>query len=129
MSQDLGVPTPPPFLSAPDAFLLQASRDLAAAALACVRSGEAGLQHCLAALKAGDATFSSAASRIQEMVLSCGALTRLAVNGSRQVGAMAMAVSAVASECEQACRQHAQHEPFLACADSCAVLVEQCRAA
>ena len=106
-----------------------ANQHLAAAALACVRSGEAGLQHCLAALKEGDATFSSAASRMQEMVLSCGALTRLAVNDSGQVGAMAAAVSAVASDCEQACRQHARHEPLRSCADSCAALVEQCRAA
>lgn len=105
-----------------------ARRQLVTASLACVRTGKACLERSIAALKAGDTTLASCASRVQEMVLSCGALSRLAINGSRQVGPMVEAVREVAAECESECRKHVEHPPFRACAQSCADFVRQCRA-
>lgn len=102
------------------------NRPLAMTALACVRGGQACLKHCLDALKAGDTSAAGCAARVQELVLSAGALSRLAINGSRQLGLMACAVREIASECREVCHQHAGHQAFRALATASDAFIEQC---
>ncbi len=99
---------------------------LSESALDCVKTGQDCMEHCLALLRSGDTSLAECASRVQELIVSCGALSSLAARGSKHLALFARAAKEVCADCEKECRKHAHHKPCTACAESCAACIKQC---
>jgi Cys-rich four helix bundle protein (predicted Tat secretion target) len=102
---------------------------LARAALDCVARGDACTAHCLADLRAGHTELAQCASAVEELVVACRALARLAALGSEQLPRFAAATAEICKACEVECRKHEKHAPCKACAEACAKCIEECKAA
>jgi Cys-rich four helix bundle protein (predicted Tat secretion target) len=93
---------------------------LARAASECVRAGEVCLQHCLDLLATGDTSVGDCAKVVTQMLAVCRAVGPIADARGKYVPAMAALCLSVCTDCEQACRKHAdKHEVCKACADAC----------
>jgi len=100
------------------------AQTLARAALDCVRTGEACLQHCLTLLATGDKTLGECAQMVNQMLAVCRAVGPIVDAGGKYVRPTAQLCRDVCSDCEQVCRQHAQQHTICAtCADACAAAV------
>jgi len=100
------------------------------AALACASAGEACLAHCLTAFTAGDTSLGKCATLVQQMIVGCEAVAKLAAHGSPHLAAFAAACRDVCADCEAECRKHeAHHEVCKRCADACAAFVKAAGAA
>jgi len=95
----------------------------------CVRNGQLCLSHCLFLLGNGDDSMADCSKAVNQMLACCSALQSLASQGSRLVPAMARVALEACTQCEQACRKHADmHAPCKACMESCTECIKQCRA-
>jgi len=95
------------------------------AALACASAGEACLAHCLAAFAAGDTSLARCGTLVQQMIVGCDAVAKLAAHGSTHLAAFASACRDLCADCEAECRKHeAHHEVCKRCADACAAFVK-----
>ncbi|MBZ9783765.1 four-helix bundle copper-binding protein [Pseudomonas sp. REP124] len=95
----------------------------------CLKTGEACVAHCLVLLGEGDKEMAACAQSVSELLASCGALMKLASQGSKFTPAMARVVADVCASCETECRKHEnKHEQCKACADSCAACLKECKA-
>ena len=101
-----------------------ASQSFARAAADCVVSGEACMQHCLTELASGDKTLGECAQMVNQMLAVCRAVGPIVDAKGKYVRGMAQLCTAVCSDCEQACRKHAEHHAVCrTCADACAAVV------
>ena len=99
------------------------------AAFDCVKKGEACIAHCLALLSTGDTTMAECAAAAHDMVAAAQALAVIGSSGSKHIAAAARLALEACTDCEAACRQHAdKHVICRECADSCARTVAACRA-
>lgn len=97
------------------------SAELIDAALACVKTGDACVAHCLAEFKKGDTMLADCAASVERMLAVCSATARLAALGSPRLGKFAAVCAEICADCEAECRKHAQHHAVCkACADACA---------
>jgi len=95
----------------------------------CVAKGEACLAHCLVLLGNGDKSLADCSKAVNQMLAACGALQKLAAQGSRLVGAMAKVALEGCTECERECKKHAdKHAECKACMESCTECIKQCKA-
>jgi Cys-rich four helix bundle protein (predicted Tat secretion target) len=102
---------------------------LIAAAGDCVAKGDACLAHCLVLLGEGDKSLADCAKSVNQLLPLCGALQRLAAQGSSYTQALAKVALESCTECEKVCRKHAEkHAECKACMDSCAECIKQCKA-
>jgi Cys-rich four helix bundle protein (predicted Tat secretion target) len=93
---------------------------LARAASECVRAGEVCLQHCLDLLATGDQSVGDCAKVVTQMLAVCRAVGPIADARGKYVPAMAALCLSVCTDCEQACRKHAdKHAVCKACAEAC----------
>ncbi|MCC7413573.1 MAG: four-helix bundle copper-binding protein [Gammaproteobacteria bacterium] len=100
---------------------------LAAAAAACVRTGDDCLAHCIGSLTMGDTMLAVCADRVMQMRASCDALASMAAYDSRHLPALARVCAEVCRDCESECRQHeAMHAICGVCADACATCIDEC---
>lgn len=98
-------------------------------AMACIKVGDACNQHCIELFKTGDTTLAGCADSVQDMLVTCNALTKLAASDSRHLKAMAQLCMSVAEDCEKECRRHeAKHDECKACANACADCIKECKA-
>ncbi|HXJ32481.1 MAG TPA: Csp1 family four helix bundle copper storage protein [Candidatus Eisenbacteria bacterium] len=99
--------------------------ELVDAAGVCARAGEACLAHCLSAFAAGDTSLARCATLVQQMIVGCDAIAKLAAHGSAHLAAFVAACRDVCADCEVECRKHeAHHEICKRCADACAAFVK-----
>ena len=99
------------------------------AAFDCVKKGEACIAHCLALLSTGDTTMAECAAAAHDMVAAAQALAVIGSSGSKHIAAAARLALEACTDCEAACRKHAdKHVICRECADSCARTVAACRA-
>jgi Cys-rich four helix bundle protein (predicted Tat secretion target) len=103
---------------------------LISAAGDCVAKGDACLAHCLVQLGTGDKSLADCATAVNSLIPLCGALQRLAAQGSPFVVAQAKVTLESCTECEKVCRKHAdQHAECKACMEACTECIKQCKAA
>jgi Cys-rich four helix bundle protein (predicted Tat secretion target) len=98
------------------------------AALDCVKTGQACLDHCLRVLKTGDTSLADCAVAVDELAATCLALSRLAALDSQHLPAFASVASKICAACEAECRKHAEHHAACAtCAESCRECIAECK--
>jgi Cys-rich four helix bundle protein (predicted Tat secretion target) len=96
--------------------------------LDCLKKGEACIKHCLDTFAAGETMMAECAAKAQEMVVVCQGLSYLASYNSKHLKKYVAACIDVCTDCEAACRKHAEHAaPCKECADACLKCIEQCR--
>lgn len=100
--------------------------DLVAAALHCVNTGRACLDHCFEQFKQGDTTLAECVKPVQELVIMCQAIAAMAAYGSPHLKGVAEVTKAVCKDCEAECRKHDNHMACQICADSCAPCMAEC---
>jgi Cys-rich four helix bundle protein (predicted Tat secretion target) len=94
----------------------------------CVHSGEECLNHCLTMLSTGDKELGECAKSVNQLLVTCDALMRLAAQESVYVPKMAALAGRVCKDCEAECRKHeAKHAICKACAESCAACYKECQ--
>lgn len=94
----------------------------------CQKTGEACLAHCLVLLGQGDKEMAACAQSVSELLATCNALMKLALQGSKFTPAMAKVATDVCAACEKECRKHEKkHAECKACADSCAACLKECK--
>lgn len=104
--------------------------ELIRATAACSTTGEACLAHCLVLLGQGDKEMAGCATSVNQLLAACGALHKLAGQGSPYTAPFAGLVGRMCDDCEKECRKHAgKHAECKACADACADCVKACKAA
>lgn len=95
------------------------------AALDCVKSSEACIQHCID--NYGDLKFAECAARVQEMLPICTGLSHLGAYESKHLKNYIRVCVEICADCEKACRVHEKgHPPCKACADACARCIAEC---
>lgn len=96
------------------------------AAAECMKSGEICREHCLEALRAGDASMVRCSKTVSAMLPVCSAVLALAVQGSSYLAEVARVCTKACHDCEAACKEHAaHHEACRRCMESC----QRCAAA
>ena len=96
----------------------------ARAAAECVRTGEACLQHCLTLLSKGDTSLADCAQMVNQMLAVCRAVGPIADANGKYLRQTAQLCRDVCTDCERACRVHAEHHAICKeCADDCVALV------
>lgn len=95
----------------------------------CINKGELCLAHCLVLLGDGDKAMAECAKSVNQMLVACRALNGLAAQGSRLTAAQAKIALDACSECEKACKKHAdKHAECKACLEACIECGKQCKA-
>lgn len=98
------------------------------AALDCLKTGQACLDHCILLFKKGDNSVAACADTVNEMLAMCTTLSKLASYQSRHLKAFAKVCMESCIDCEKECRKHEdKHAECKACADSCKNCIEQCK--
>ena len=101
---------------------------LAQAAGACTVAGNVCLQHCLTLLAQGDKSLGDCAKAVSQMLAVCNAMSTLAAFNSQYAPRLAKLCVDVCTDCEKACRPHAEHHAVCkACADACVATIAQAK--
>ncbi len=85
----------------------------------CAQHGDECIAHCLEMFTMGDTTLAKCAQTVNEMVIMCRALAKMASYQSEQVKALAPIVIDVCQICADECGKHDKHQQCKACAQSC----------
>jgi Cys-rich four helix bundle protein (predicted Tat secretion target) len=102
---------------------------LSAAARECVQRGEECIAHCLTLFKSGNTEMAECAARVEELVITCNALGKLATLDSEHLATFASATSKICRSCETECRKHEKtHAICRDCAEACAACAKECEA-
>ena len=101
---------------------------LAQAAGTCTVAGNVCLQHCLTLLAQGDKSLGDCAKAVSQMLAVCNATSALAAFNSQYTPRLAKLCVDVCTDCEKACRPHAEHHAVCkACADACVATIAQAK--
>lgn len=102
---------------------------VADAAAACVSKGESCIAHCLVLMAGGDTSVARCAQSVNQLLATCTALQKLALQDSAYVPRFARVAMDLCEECEKECRKHAdKHKECKECAESCAECHKACKA-
>jgi Cys-rich four helix bundle protein (predicted Tat secretion target) len=106
----------------------QAHGSFAQAADKCVSVGTQCLEHCLTLLGQGDKSLGGCAQAVNEMLAVCRVVGPLAAADSTHLKALARLCADVCTDCEKACRPHADHHPVCkACAEACTAVIAEAK--
>lgn len=96
-------------------------------ALHCIDTGNACAAHCISDMRGGSTELLECLVRVQELVIACEALSKLAAYGSEHVATYAAATVEVCDTCEAECRKfEAKHSECKDCADACVACRTEC---
>ncbi|MDP3499830.1 MAG: four-helix bundle copper-binding protein [Myxococcales bacterium] len=122
-----GKPAAPPAKADPKAATWTINETLLAAALDCIKAGEACLDHCIRSLSTGDKSMAECAGTVRAMLPMCQALTDLTRLNSTHLKALAAVCAKVCRDCEAACKKHQNHHAECkACMESCQKCATEC---
>lgn len=80
-------------------------------------------------LAQGDKEMASCAQSVSELLATCGALMKLASQGSKFTPALVKVTADVCASCETQCRKYEnKHAECKACADACTACLKECEA-
>lgn len=97
-------------------------------ALACVKTGQDCINHCLDSYAMGDLSMAGCARTVDQMLAVCATLAKLASVGSTHLPEMAKVAYGICQDCEKECHKHAdQHAVCKACADACTACADECK--
>ena len=101
---------------------------LIAEALHCIDTGNACAAHCIVEMRSGDTDLLECLVQVQELVIACEALTKLAAHDSEHLKIYAAATIEVCETCEMECRKfETQHAQCKECADACVACANECQ--
>lgn len=102
--------------------------EVVTATLACIRTGEACLDHCLGFFKKGDTSMAECADSVNQMLAMCTAMQKLASHNSKYAAEMAMTCVRVCKDCELACSKHSKkHAACRDCELACKDCIKACK--
>jgi Cys-rich four helix bundle protein (predicted Tat secretion target) len=106
----------------------QVNQNIVDAALNCIKSGQACIDHCIELFKIGDTSVAQCADKVQEMLAMCTALSQFASYQSKYLHSLAKVCIDVCGDCAAECRKHAEkHAECKACMNSCEECIEECK--
>lgn len=95
----------------------------------CRQHGDECIDHCIELFKAGDTTVAKCAETVNEMIVMCNALAKMATYQSEQLVAVAKICIDVCQVCADECGKHSKHPQCKACEESCLECIEECKKA
>lgn len=102
--------------------------DLIREAHHCMETGDACAAHCVNDMRTGNTELLECLIQVQELVIACQALSRLAAFDSEHVNTYAAATIEVCDTCEAECRKFEdQHVQCKDCAEACVECANECR--
>lgn len=105
-----------------------AYKDLIHEAHHCIETGDACAAHCISDMRTGNTELLECLVQVQELVIACQALTKLAAFDSEHVEAYAAATIEVCDTCEAECRKFEErHAECKDCADACVSCATECK--
>ncbi len=93
----------------------------------CAQHGDECVAHCIELFKTGDTSLAKCAQTVNEMIVMCRVLAKMATYQSEQVKALAKVVIDVCQVCADECGKHTKHVQCKACAQSCLDCIEECK--
>ena len=94
--------------------------------LACMKTGQACLSHCMSEFKQGNNKMADCASTVQEMLAMCSVMSQMVGFESTHVKKVASACIDVCDSCIKECDKHAtDHESCKVCRDACKDCVKE----
>lgn len=102
--------------------------DLIREALHCIETGNACAAHCIDDMRSGNTELLECLVQVQELVIACEALAKLAINDSEHLKTYAAATIEVCETCEAECRKFEDKHPQCKdCAEACVACMEECQ--
>ncbi len=99
---------------------------VADAAAHCIKVGEVCAKHCEEMIAKGSKDMQACHTTVMDMLAACGAMQKLAAQGSKHAPAFAKACSAVLADCIKACEPHKDMKECLDCATACKECEKAC---
>ena len=94
----------------------------------CAQHGDECIDHCIELFKSGDTSLAKCADAVNEMIVMCRALAKMATYQSPELKALAKICINVCQTCADECNKHAnKHANCKACADSCLECIKECK--
>lgn len=94
----------------------------------CAQHGDECIAHCIELFKTGDTSLANCADTVNEMIVMCRALAKMATYESEDLKAVAKICIDVCQRCVDECSKHeAKHPKCKACADSCRECIKECK--
>ncbi len=93
----------------------------------CAQHGDECIDHCIELFKAGDTSVAKCAETVNEMIVMCRALAKMATYQSEQLVAVAKICIDVCQVCADECGKHSKHPQCKACERSCLECIEECK--
>lgn len=104
------------------------NKDLIKIANECAQHGDECIDHCIALFKTGDTSLANCADTVNEMIVMCRALAKMATYQSEDLKAVAKICINVCQRCVDECSKHEDKHPNCkACADSCRACIKECK--
>lgn len=95
--------------------------------LHCIETGNACAAHCIDDMRGGNTELLECLVQVQELVIACEALAKLAANDSEHLKTYAAATIEVCETCEAECRKFEdKHVQCKDCADACVACMKEC---
>ena len=97
-------------------------------ALHCIDTGNACAAHCIEDMRSGNTELLECLVQVQELVIACEALAKLAAYDSEHLKTYANATIEVCETCEAECRKFEdKHAQCKDCADACVACMKECQ--
>jgi Cys-rich four helix bundle protein (predicted Tat secretion target) len=94
----------------------------------CAQHGDECIDHCIELFKTGDTSLANCADTVNEMIVMCRALAKMATYQSEDLKAVARVSINVCQRCVDECSKHEDKHPNCkACADSCRECIKECK--
>jgi Cys-rich four helix bundle protein (predicted Tat secretion target) len=101
---------------------------LVAAALHCVKMGEACFNHCVQTLSRGDTSMKECIRTTSSMLPMCTVLARFSAMDAKRLKELAKLCIDVCGDCRAECEKHKDHHATCkACMESCAACIDECK--
>jgi Cys-rich four helix bundle protein (predicted Tat secretion target) len=101
---------------------------LVAAALHCVKMGEACFNHCVQTLSRGDTSMKECIRTTSSMLPMCTVLARFGAMDAKRLKELAKLCIDVCGDCRAECEKHKDHHATCkACMESCAACIDECK--
>lgn len=105
--------------------LLQAVIDKS---MECVKYGRACAQHCVEMFQSGDQSMKDCYAAVQELIVSCDALSQFARQHSAHMREFMQVCTSVCESCEKVCRKYEKdYKQCHDCAESCKACLKACK--
>lgn len=93
----------------------------------CAQHGDECIDHCIELFKSGDTSVARCAETVNEMIVMCRALAKMATYQSEQLVAVAKICIDVCQVCAEECGKHSKHPQCKACEESCLECIKECK--